>query len=147
MTDVPIRNPSGAIDCPRCGTAFIIGTAPFYLNGEYVGAFEALVCRMCRYSLFTSTGYDQAMLEASKYGLVGPPEEIISETIEALEQELVYQEISVSSNADRLKQVLLRPNEERVEDSSMSNVAEMKRSRYPQKKERYDVKMTQVFIH
>jgi hypothetical protein len=74
MTDMPARNSSGGLDCPRCGTAMVIDKAPFYIRGEYVGTFEAVICKMCNYSLFTSTGHDNAILEARRYGLVGPPE-------------------------------------------------------------------------
>jgi len=72
--------------------------APFYLHGEYVGSFESLVCDMCHYSLLTSSGYDEAMTEASKFGLVGPQEEIIKETVEMSDASYAFEDLVISSD-------------------------------------------------
>jgi hypothetical protein len=130
MVGIPIRNSHGWVECPRCRTELVTGKAPFYLRGEYVGTFEAIICDMCHYSLLTSSGYDHAMLEARNYGLVGPPEEIIRETLETSEQQLIFQEIKVSSNVDNKSQIITKLDSKKVEDSSLSNTGEIAISRY-----------------
>jgi hypothetical protein len=145
MADIPTRNSSGGLDCPRCGTTFVKGKAPFYLRGEYVGTFEALVCDICHYSLFTPSGYDHAMIEARKYGLVGPPEDIVGETLEASEQEFVFQETVVSSNIENTTQIITKPESKKVEDSSLSNIGEIPIPR-PTYRERHQTKTTQILI-
>jgi hypothetical protein len=124
MTDTP---DNGGLDCPRCGTTLGLakGKAPFYLNGEYIGTFEAMICDICHYSLFTPTSYDHAMAEASRYGLIGPPEEIIKETVESSEQEIVFPEIVISSTAKNTKQINTELNSKEVQASSLSNEIEV----------------------
>ena len=143
--DIPVRNSNGGLDCPRCGTTLVRGKAPFYLKGEYVGTFEAMVCDICHYSLFTPLGYDLAMSEASKYGLIGQPEEIIREIVEPSEQEVVFQEIMLSSNAENRKQITTKLDGKKVEASSLSNEVEVPILRYPTR-ERHQTKQTQVLI-
>lgn len=125
MADIPTRNSEGGLDCPRCGTTLVTGKAPFYLNGEYIGVFEAMVCNICHYSLFTPTGYDHAMAEASSYGLIGRPEEIIRESVEPTEQEVVFQEIVISSNARNTKQIITELDSKEVQANSLSNEVEI----------------------
>lgn len=89
MTKVPVRGPSGSLDCPRCSTPLVRRKAPFVLRGEYVGRFESVTCSICYYSALTSSGYEEATLEARKLGLIGPPEEstitqLVEEKIEIL---------------------------------------------------------------
>ncbi|MGC1928250.1 MAG: hypothetical protein WA667_04700 [Candidatus Nitrosopolaris sp.] len=145
MADIPVRNSKNGLDCPRCGTSLVNDKAPFYLNGEYIGKFEAIVCDMCHYSLFTPSGYDQAMLEARRYGLVGPPEEIIEETLESSEQEVVFQTIAISSNSDNTDRITSKPGNEKVEINSSSNLTAIPTLSYPYK-ERRQTKQTRTLI-
>lgn len=145
MVNIPLRNSKEGLDCPRCGTTLVMGKAPFYLKGEYVGTFEAMVCDICHYSLFTSSGYDHAMAEASKYALIGPPEEIIRESMEQSQQEVIFQEIVISSNAQNTKQIIIKPDSEKVEANSLSNEVEIPIPRYPTR-ERHQTIQTQVLI-
>ena len=74
MTKSPIRTSTGDIGCPRCETLLKIKKSPFSIRDEYVGHFESLVCPICNYFVFTSKGYEDAVSEARKYGLIGPAE-------------------------------------------------------------------------
>ena len=75
-SDIPSRTPAGSLGCPRCSSRLEKKRAPFVLHGEYVGHFESLVCPICHFSVLTSDGYEKAIAEASRYGLVGPPEQM-----------------------------------------------------------------------
>src|SRR5579875_478909 len=74
MTNIPVRNSSGGLNCPRCGTSLVKGLAPFILHGEYVGRFESIECKICNYSALTANGYDRAMSAAKSLALVGTAE-------------------------------------------------------------------------
>jgi hypothetical protein len=148
MTDnsFSFQEPASGLNCPRCGTAMVIGKAQFYTRGEYVGIFEAVVCKMCNYSLFTSSGYDNAMLEARRYGLVGPQEEIVKETLEPSEQQLIFQEIGSSSNfGDTMNIIFNKLDTKEVKGSSLSNNGEIKRYAYEYKKY-HPTKTTQALV-
>jgi len=67
----PFRTDSGGIGCPRCGTVLTEGNAPFFLQGEYVGVFESIVCSICHYSALTENGYGDAVVKAKKLGIMG----------------------------------------------------------------------------
>jgi hypothetical protein len=144
MRDIPIRNSKGGLDCPRCGTTMVMGKAPFYLNGEYIGTFEAMICDICNYSLFTPAGYDHAMEEASRYGLIGSPEEIIRESLEPSEQEVVFPEMVMSSTAKNTKQTITELREE-VKANSLSNEVEVQILTY-RPRERHQTMQTQVLV-
>jgi hypothetical protein len=98
--NVSIQHSKNGLNCPRCGSAaMVIDKAPYHIRDKYIGEFEAIVCKTCNYSLFTPAGYDNAMLEARKHGLVGPveeiinkPHEIIKETMGSSDQQLIFQE-------------------------------------------------------
>jgi hypothetical protein len=97
MTDnkVSVEHPSSELNCPSCGSAaMVLDKAPYHIRDKYIGEFEAIVCKTCKYSLFTPAGYDDAMLEARKRGLIGPPEETVVEekTSSSQEQQLIVQE-------------------------------------------------------
>lgn len=104
MSEFPVRNDKDILECPRCNSPLMKKLSPFYLRGEHIGRFESLVCDICNYSALTAIGYDKAMLEARKFGLVGPHEEIISESYVPSLKQFVYVEIRTSSNADQKKQ-------------------------------------------
>ena len=116
MTDIPSRNSSGGLDCPRCGTTLVKGKSPFYLHEEYVCVFESLLCGMCHYSLLTASGYDNALIEARKYGLVGPEEEVIAEKIditervEPAEHTFMFADVEGSSNISSEVYLTKEPN-------------------------------------
>jgi|SRR6185312_6760285 len=76
MNKPPFRTSSGNIGCPNCTTPLKKGKAPFYIRGEKVGIFDAIVCTICNYSALTEKGYEQAILEAKNTGIVGLVEEI-----------------------------------------------------------------------
>ena len=76
MTVTPTRLDSGNLGCPSCKIELETKDSPFYVHGEYVGHFESLVCSICSFHLFTAKGYDAAIKQASKFGLVGQKEEV-----------------------------------------------------------------------
>jgi len=96
MTESPIRTSTGDIGCPRCETNLKIKKAPFFLSEEYVGHFESLVCPICNYFVLTSKGYEDAISEARKYGLVGPAE--IKESDNVVEERLTIRLNTSSTN-------------------------------------------------
>lgn len=94
MTETPIRLDSNDLGCPRCKTKLELGNSPFTINDEYVGHFESLFCSICHYHLLTAEGYDKAIKQASKFGLVGSEEEYeIDDTVE--EHFTVYAPLSI----------------------------------------------------
>ena len=76
---VPTRDSNGKLLCPRCATELKDQKAPYFIAREYLGEFDSKFCDMCQYSLLTAYGYDAALKEANKYGIVGPEEELVSE--------------------------------------------------------------------
>lgn len=104
MSEVSRRDSADILECPRCQSPMVEREAPFYLHGEYVGSFESLVCDMCHYSLLTSYGYDEAMIEASKFGLVGPQEEIIKETVEMSDASYAFEDLDLVMYSDYFNQ-------------------------------------------
>jgi hypothetical protein len=101
MTDCPIRTTAGDIGCPKCSTPLEINKAPFLLHNEYVGHFESLVCPICNYSALTETGYDQAIDEAKKFGMIGPAHnenEVLQETDDFVEEHYVTFDVYASGN-------------------------------------------------
>lgn len=98
---IPTRNSMGELLCPRCETILGKGPSPFMLHGEYVGHFEAYVCDICHYSALTSHGYERAVAEASKFGLVGPLVE--EETIIEVEDKLQLIEVQASTNIPNIR--------------------------------------------
>lgn len=135
MTDIPTRNSTGGLDCPRCGTVLVNGKSPLYLRKEYVGVFDSLLCRMCHYYLLTASGYDNALIEARKYGLVGPEEEVIAERIdirekiEPSEHKFTFVDVEGSSNISGQVYVTKEPNS-KLEISSLTS-AEVPVLRFP----------------
>lgn len=97
----PSRDCAGHILCPRCGTRLNKERAPFKVHGEYLGKFESLVCPICNYSVLTGEGYDQAIAEATKFGLVGPAQE--EEILEIVTKPLELSPIEVSMNTTNLE--------------------------------------------
>ena len=85
------------------------------------------------------------MLEARRYGLAGPPEEIIEETLESSEQEVVFQTIAISSNSDNTERITSKPGNEKVEINSSSNLTAIPTLTYPYK-ERRQTKQTRTLI-
>jgi hypothetical protein len=77
----PIRAEDGTLQCPNCHISLVESKTPFHFKNQYMGNFDALVCRICRYSLLTSKGYDKALEVARSFGLVGPAE-VVNEIIE-----------------------------------------------------------------
>jgi len=75
MPNIPVRNTQGGLDCPRCGTTLVRAKAPFFIQSEFVGLFDSILCEMCNYSALTSHGYIDMTTTASKYGLIGSQEE------------------------------------------------------------------------
>lgn len=97
----PSRDSAGHILCPRCGTRLNKDKAPFKMHGEYLGKFESLVCPICNYSVLTGEGYDQAIAEAAKFGLVGPAQE--EEILEIVTKPLELAPREVSMNTANLE--------------------------------------------
>jgi len=87
LTQTPIRTKTGSIGCPRCETILKIKKASFLLDEEYVGHFESLVCPICNYSILTENGYESAIEEAKKFGLVGSAE--VKEVDDLIEEQLI----------------------------------------------------------
>ena len=94
MNTPPFRTSSGGIGCPRCTTVLQKGKAPFYIRGEKVGIFEAIVCPICNYSALTEKGYEKAILEAKNIGIIGLTEEIP----EVVSLELVINQPRMTNN-------------------------------------------------
>ncbi|MDP9342740.1 MAG: hypothetical protein M3Q23_11755 [Actinomycetota bacterium] len=124
MVATPDTDSIGEVKCPRCMSHMVEKRAPFYLHGEYVGLFESLVCDICYYSLLTAAGYDKAMTEAREFGLVGPEEEIISETIEMLDTSYILESPPISSNMEDGSKKFGQSNEE-IESDSITTVGEL----------------------
>lgn len=80
--EAPNRNEKGEIECPNEDGVLRDGKAPFYFKNQLIGNFDALVCSKCEYYALTSSGYTEAMKEAEKLGLVGPPESSETEIYE-----------------------------------------------------------------
>lgn len=94
MNVPPFRTSSGDIGCPRCTTPLKKGKAPFYIRGEKVGIFDAIVCPICNYSALTEKGYEEAISEAKKIGIVG----IVEDIPELAQLELILGQYKKDSN-------------------------------------------------
>jgi len=114
MPEVPIRTISGEIGCPRCKTPLRIGKAPFNLHGEHVGNFESLICPICHYSALTSSGYQEATIQAKMQGLIGPEEKF-----DVPELGEVYYVIS-KQTISKMRKRLLIPKE-KLKDKGFSD--------------------------
>lgn len=90
MNEDPIRDENGELLCPKCHIPLVEGKTPFYFKMQYIGKFDAIVCRLCHYSLLTPSGYDKAMEMTRSFGLIGSPE-IMGEVIEERQEEGVTQ--------------------------------------------------------
>ncbi len=125
MSEILNKDSEGALECPRCQSPMVERRAPFYLHGEYVGAFESVVCDMCHYSLLTSSGYDKAMTEASKFGLVGPQEEIINETVEMSDASYAFGPDLVVSSEDFNRSQEFKRSGEKITSDSITSVGRL----------------------
>lgn len=94
MNTPPFRTSSGGIGCPRCTTVLQKGNAPFYIRGEKVGIFEAIVCPICNYSALTEKGYEKAILVAKNIGIIG----LIEEIPDIVSLELVINQARMANN-------------------------------------------------
>src|SRR5919112_1135981 len=108
-------------ECPRCQSPMVEGRAPFYLHDEYVGIFESLVCDMCHYSLLTSAGYDKAMIEARRFGLVGPEEDVINETVEMVDTSYAMEDLVIPTN-NLYQHQEFRKSDEDLKSESITSV-------------------------
>lgn len=106
---------SEELSCPRCQSPLVQKKAPFYLHGEHVGNFESLVCDMCRFSALTSKGYQDATVEAERFGLIGPAEDISSKVKVVMESfaqiDNVFSVQGLQLNKDLVDQVLGKTGE------------------------------------
>lgn len=102
MSDFPFRFTSGEVGCPRCETVLQRGNAPFYIEGEYVGTFESLICLVCNFSALTQNGYEKAVLKAREFGLVGEAE--VSDIPDIDEIELVVGRSGTGKNDQKIMQ-------------------------------------------
>ncbi len=98
MRTPPFRMASGGIGCPKCASPLKRGNAPFYLHGEYVGVFESIICEICNYSALTEKGYEMAMLEAKKLGLIG----LVEDTPETTPLELIINQYTSGKNNQKI---------------------------------------------
>lgn len=112
------------LGCPKCDSPLVQREAPFYLHGEFVGVFESLVCEMCHFSALTSQGYQKAIVEAEKFGLVGPAEEIsvkgkvIGESVTPIDDQFVVPNVAMSTSTI---QALARSGEDIKAESRTTN--------------------------
>ncbi len=99
----PFRTSSGGIGCPRCRTVLNEGNAPFFLQGEYVGVFESIVCPICHFSALTEKGYGNAVVKAKKLGIMSVDTEFpdIEET-----------EFVINQQSEGFNETLLQKQEE-----------------------------------
>jgi hypothetical protein len=107
----PFRDSLGFLSCPRCGTRLDKTKAPFILHDSYVGSFESYVCPICHYSALTAEGYENAISEASRFGLIGPQEP--KPVVEVFDGELVLPTKQTTSNTSHDADLL--PSFEEVE--------------------------------
>lgn len=56
----PVRLKSGKFGCPDCSTPLDDGLVPYSLNGNFLGSFEGLICKMCGYGLLSEQGYEDS---------------------------------------------------------------------------------------
>ena len=56
----PIELKSGELGCPRCNTQLVDGKVPYFVNGDKVGEFDGLLCKICRYGLLSEKGYEDS---------------------------------------------------------------------------------------
>ena len=111
MSEIPNTSDSGALTCSRCDTVLETKKAPFHLHDEYVGHFESLVCPICNYHVLTENGYDKAITEAMKFGLVGPAE--VKEMDDTVEEQLSFTPRLVGVNLQMIN-FIIKANEKNL---------------------------------
>ena len=66
----PIELKSGELGCPRCNTQLVDGKVPYFVNGDKVGEFDGLLCKICRYGLLSEKGYEDSGKKLKEMGIV-----------------------------------------------------------------------------
>jgi hypothetical protein len=103
LQPIPIRSPSGTLDCPRCGTLLTHGKFPFYIEGNLIGKFDSRYCEVCNYSLLTASGYSLAVQAAAQFGFLGPREAMVLDTrLESLPEFILVAPNMVGANLSAL---------------------------------------------
>jgi len=64
----PIQLKSGKLACPDCSTPLDSGLVPYYLDGNFLGSFDGLICKMCDFGLLSETGYSDSGKMAKERG-------------------------------------------------------------------------------
>ncbi len=65
----PIQLDSGEFACPDCNTPLRVSLVPYFEDGNFLGAFDGLMCPMCRYGLFSEKGYEELDKAVQNTGL------------------------------------------------------------------------------
>jgi len=66
----PIELKSGELGCPRCNTRLVDEKVPYFVNGNKVGEFDGLLCKICRYGLLSEKGYEDSGKKLKEMGIV-----------------------------------------------------------------------------
>jgi hypothetical protein len=79
-----ISEAAHTLTCPKCGSTLVLGIAPFYVRGEYLGNFESVICKNSHFSALTESGLRDASTIAERRGLIGPVEEVYDDEDEGV---------------------------------------------------------------
>lgn len=66
----PIQLKSGDFICPDCNTHIVEGLVKYYLDGNFLGLFDGLICPMCGYGLLSEKGYEDSGKVAYQRGQI-----------------------------------------------------------------------------
>ena len=72
MEKDPVELEPGKLGCPDCRYPLVPGLTPFYYKGDYLGAFDGIVCEMCGFGLLTERGYEDTGKAISRWDHAPP---------------------------------------------------------------------------
>ncbi len=119
--EIPAKDSEGRLLCPRDNSPLVAKKSEHYMGNEFIGAFDSKACEFCNYYLLTASGYANSLIEASKFGLIGPIEEIIDEISEIVEIKYSSQFIKESTNIQNWLGIFVHNEGGNEEESNSSS--------------------------